>query len=177
MSNLSDFSAIFEISTEKIFWNLKGKIIRLWQVSDFNGNRMPFSIGLVLLDECGDRIHATIKKTLPYKFGMIFFEGKCYSFENMVLPTMVVVIEPLGSRHSYKLNFQSSSKVQYLLNPSITKSPYHLIPIYEGIGGTYDTDYLVGNLPMPIKFLFLYFKYPKKKYHVSTCIVNFVFYL
>jgi len=83
MSSLADFSAISEISTEKTFWNLKGKIIRLWQVSDFNGNRMSFSIELVILDEAGDRIHASIKKTLIYKFKNDLFEGKCSSFENM----------------------------------------------------------------------------------------------
>lgn len=142
MSSLADFSAISEISTEKTFWNLKGKIIRLWQVSDFNGNRMRFSIELVILDEAGDRIHASIKKTLIYKFRNDLFEGKCFSFENMGVNNGGGY---RTTRHTYKLNFQFSSKVQYLPTLNITKSPYLLIPISDVIGGTYGTDYLVGN--------------------------------
>jgi hypothetical protein len=138
-----NFSAISEISTEKTFWNLKGKIIRLWQVSDFNGNRMPFSIELVILDEAGDRIHASIKKTLIYKFRNDLFEGKCFSFENMGVANNGGGYRT--TRHTYKLNFQFSSKVQYLPTLNITKSPYQLIPISDVTGGTYDTDYLVGN--------------------------------
>lgn len=67
--------------------------------------------------------------------GMIFLkEEKCYSFENMG------IVNNCGgyrtTRHSYKLNFQFSFKVQYLLNLNIIKSPYQLIPIYEVIGET-----------------------------------------
>jgi hypothetical protein len=143
MTTLTNYYAISEISTEKTFWNLKGKIIRLWQVSDFNGNRMPFSIEMVVLDEAGDRIHVTIKKTLLYKFRNDLFEGKCYSFENLGVAANGGGYRT--TRHSFKLNFQFSSKVQYLPNMNITKSPYHLIPISDIVGGSYDSDYLLGS--------------------------------
>lgn len=64
------------LCVDRASWNLKGKVIRLWQVSDFNGNRMSFSIELVLLDEASDRIHATINKTLLCKFRNDLFEGR-----------------------------------------------------------------------------------------------------
>ena len=62
MANLAEFSLISEISTEKTLWNLKAKVIRSWQVSDFNRNTLPFSSEMVLMDEVDNRIHATIKK-------------------------------------------------------------------------------------------------------------------
>ncbi|KAK2449021.1 replication protein A 70 kDa DNA-binding subunit E [Trifolium repens] len=67
VANGSEFSNISEINSDKAAWDVKAKIIRLWQVSDFNRTTLPFSIEMVLLDANGDRIHATVKKTLIYK--------------------------------------------------------------------------------------------------------------
>jgi hypothetical protein len=41
------FNKIEEINIEKSFWNIKAKIIRLWQVSDFNRNNVAFSVEMV----------------------------------------------------------------------------------------------------------------------------------
>ncbi|KAK2409538.1 replication protein A 70 kDa DNA-binding subunit E [Trifolium repens] len=60
VANGSEFSNISEINSDKAAWDVKAKIIRLWQVSDFNRNTIPFSIEMVLLDSHGDRIHATM---------------------------------------------------------------------------------------------------------------------
>jgi replication factor A1 len=136
------FNKIEEINIEKSFWNIKAKIIRLWQVSDFNRNNVAFSVEMVLMDCDGGRIHATIKKTLLYKFKNEVLEGKTYAFEKMG-----VASNGGGYRtttHPYKLNFQYSSTVQHLPSLQITKSPYHFVPISDIIGGGYDTDYLSG---------------------------------
>lgn len=142
MATNSEFSIVPEITAEKTFYNLKCKIIRLWKVADFNRNVIPFSIEMVLMDEGGDRIHASVKRTLIYKFKNDLIEGKSYSFENLG------VAKNGGSyrttRHAYKLNFQFNSKVQLLSNLTITKSPYCFVPIAEIIGGSFDIDYLPG---------------------------------
>jgi len=150
MANLAEFSPISEITTEKTFWNLKAKVIRLWQVADFSRNTLPFSSEMVLMDEAGNRIHATIKKTLLYKFKNDIFEGKCYSFENMGVANNGGNYRT--TRHSLKLNFQFSSKIVYLPSLTITKSPYHFIPISEIVEGSYDTDYLPGIFSLCFKF-------------------------
>jgi len=151
MANLAKFSPISEISTDKTFWNLKAKVIRLWQVADFSRNTLPFSSEMVLMDEAGNRIHATIKKTLLYKFKNDIFEGKCYTFENMGVANNGGNYRT--NRHSLKLNFQFSSKVVYLPNLTITKSPYNFIPISEIVGGSYDTDYLPGIFLYVLSFV------------------------
>jgi hypothetical protein len=77
------FSKIEEINSDKSNWNCKAKIIRLWAVSDFNRPNIHFSIEMVLMDSEGAKIHATVRKTLIYKFKDDLREGKVYAFENM----------------------------------------------------------------------------------------------
>jgi hypothetical protein len=155
MANLAEFSPISEISVEKTFWNVKAKVIRLWQVADFSRNTLPFSNEMVLMDEAGDRIHATIRKTLLYKFKNDIFEGKCYTFENMGIANNGGNYRT--TRHPLKLNFQFSSKVTYLPTLTITKSPYNFIPISEIVGGSYDTDFLPGIFPPCFMFVSCFF--------------------
>jgi len=50
------------------------------------------------------------------------------------------------TRHNFKLNFQYSTKVQYLPSMNITRSPYHFVHISYIVGGTFETDYLPGDI-------------------------------
>jgi len=138
---------------------LKAKVIRLLQVADFSRNTLPSSSEMVLLDEARNMIHATIKKTLLYKFKNDIFEGKCYTFENMGLANNGGNYRT--TRYPLKLNFQFSSKVVFLPSLTITKSPYNFIPISEIVGGSYDTDFLRGIFPYFLSF-----------YHVSSICFN-----
>lgn len=84
---MNGFSSIVDINSEKTFWNIKSKIIRLWQVSNLNQHTLPFSIKMVLMHAEGGIIHASITKTLLYKFKNEILEGKVYSCENLGVPT------------------------------------------------------------------------------------------
>jgi replication factor A1 len=143
IANGTDFAKVSEINSDKAVWNVKAKVIRLWQVSDFNRNTLPFSIEMVLLDSHGDRIHATIKKTLIYKFKNEIVEGRTYAFENLGVSNNGGAYRT--TRHPYKFNFQFNSLVQRLSNFEISKSPFKFVPIAEIAGGSYDTDYLCGE--------------------------------
>jgi replication factor A1 len=144
VANGSDFSNISEINSDESAWNVKAKIIRLWQVSDFNRSSVPFSIEMVLLDSVCGRIHATVKKTLIYKFKDEIVEGKIYAFQNLGVSNNGGAYRT--TRHPYKMNFQFNSSVQRLSNFDIQKSPYDFVPISEIVGGSYDHDYLCGEL-------------------------------
>ncbi|WJX38470.1 hypothetical protein P8452_26131 [Trifolium repens] len=141
ISVVDEFSKIEEVNSDKATWNCKAKIIRLWEVSDFNRNTIPFSIEMVLMDADGAKIHATVKKTLIYKFKDELKEGKIYAFENMGVATNGGPYR--STQHRYKLNFQFTSIVQRLCNQDIVKSPFNFTPIAEILGGSYDTDFLV----------------------------------
>ncbi|CAJ2640094.1 unnamed protein product [Trifolium pratense] len=139
--NPTYFSSISEINSDKATWNFKAKVIRLWEVSDFNRPNNPFSIEMVLMDSEGERIHATIKKTLIYKFKDDLMEGKVYSFENMGVSTNGGAYRT--THHRYKLNFQFGSLVQRLTNVDVSGSQFNLVPISDVVSGGYDTDFLV----------------------------------
>ncbi|CAJ2664860.1 unnamed protein product [Trifolium pratense] len=141
VDNRSMFSNIDEINSDRATWNFKAKVIRLWQVSDFNRVNVPFSVEMVLMDEDGAKIHATIKKTLIYKFKHEIIEGKVYSFENLGVASNTGAYRT--THHPYKLNFQFGSLVQRLSNCDILKSPFTFVPIADILGGCYDTDFLV----------------------------------
>ncbi|GAU46337.1 hypothetical protein TSUD_401960 [Trifolium subterraneum] len=96
---------------------------------------------MVLMDTDGGRIHATIKKTLIYKFKDELEQGKVYSFENLGVSANSGAYRT--TQHCYKLNFQFTSVVQRLNNHEVVKSPFALVPIADVVGGSYDTDYLL----------------------------------
>ncbi|CAJ2647809.1 unnamed protein product [Trifolium pratense] len=96
---------------------------------------------MVLMDSEGGRIHATVKKTLIYKFKDDLSEGKVYSFENLGVSTNGGAYRT--TQHRYKMNFQFGSVVQRITNHDVKGSPFHLVPISDVVSGSYDTDYLV----------------------------------
>ncbi|XP_057431477.1 uncharacterized protein LOC130724297 [Lotus japonicus] len=51
------------------------KVIRKWYQQSFSNAKLPLSLELVLMDVRGKQIHATIKKTLMYKFEKSLVEG------------------------------------------------------------------------------------------------------
>ncbi|WJX62617.1 hypothetical protein P8452_47591 [Trifolium repens] len=139
--NPNHFTKLDEIDSDKAFYNVRVKILRLWEVSDFNRANNPFSIEMVLMDSEGGRIHATIKKTLIYKFKDNLVEGNVYGFDNLGVSANGGAYR--STHHRYKLNFQFSSMVQKLSNVDIKGSEFNFVHISEVVGGSYDTDYLV----------------------------------
>ncbi|CAJ2635731.1 unnamed protein product [Trifolium pratense] len=104
---VTEFNPIEEINTDKAFWNIKAKIIRLWQVTDFNNPRVPFSFEMVLMDSDGGRIRATIRKTLLYKFKNDVLEGKTYAFEKLGVASngdVIGVLTGVGSERGIEKN-------------------------------------------------------------------------
>jgi replication factor A1 len=106
---------------------------------------------MVLMDSEGAKIHATVRKTLIYKFKDDLREGKVYAFENMGVATNGGAYRT--TNHRYKLNFQFTSIVQILSNQDIVMSPFNFTPIATIVGGSYDNDYLVGELYLIFLFV------------------------
>ncbi|RYQ79300.1 hypothetical protein Ahy_Scaffold6g108024 [Arachis hypogaea] len=55
-----------KINPEKEAWNLKVRVIRLWTVPTFTSQLLPNSMEMILVDESGCKIQATIRKTMIY---------------------------------------------------------------------------------------------------------------
>lgn len=89
----------------------------------------------------GDRIQASIRKELIYKFVRELTEGCVYSITGGGFASNTGAYR--ASKHQYRLIFQFSTKV-FLVDPNLVRgSSFALVPIAE-IGEEYNTDYLVG---------------------------------
>ncbi|KAL2896650.1 Ectopic P granules protein 2 [Bienertia sinuspersici] len=66
------YDSVREINPMKETWSIKIKVIRLWTTPDFY-NPENHSI------EIGDKIQATVKRSLLLRFGPILHEGSIYS--------------------------------------------------------------------------------------------------
>ena len=97
--NRNLFSNIEEINSDRTTWNIRAKIIRLWQVSDFNRANVPFSLEMVLMDAAGDKIHATINKTLIYAFFVVL---------SFIVNVLFISSNLLGVYSSFIFIFNSS---------------------------------------------------------------------
>ena len=81
-------------------------------------------------------------KQLLFKDELI--EGKVYTFEKIGVSPNVGAY--CTTHHSFMLNFKATTLIQRLFNQDIVRSPYNFVPIRQIVGGSYDTDFLVGKL-------------------------------
>ncbi|XP_057757693.1 uncharacterized protein LOC130976781 [Arachis stenosperma] len=65
-----------KINPEKEAWNLKVRVIRLWTVPTFTGQLLPNFMEMILVDESGCKIQATVRKTMIYRFKQLLTEGR-----------------------------------------------------------------------------------------------------
>ncbi|TKY75325.1 replication factor-A carboxy-terminal domain protein [Spatholobus suberectus] len=97
--------------------------------------------GTILISE-GDRIQASIRKTLIYKFEKEIREGFVYSIANFGFASNGGAYSV--TRHQYKLSFQYGTKVLLVDTSFVSISPFAFVTFPE-ICDNYDSDYLVGR--------------------------------
>ncbi|KAK8464694.1 hypothetical protein PHAVU_010G059600 [Phaseolus vulgaris] len=115
-----------DVNLSKETWNVVVRVLRLWCVQDFTKQKIPFSLEMVLQDEEGVRIHASVRRTLIYKFQNQICEDRVYSIQSFT------VASNLGSyrttKHEYKINFQYGTKVSLMANE------VDIIGVLTGVG-------------------------------------------
>lgn len=112
-------------------------------MNDFAKQKLPFSMELLLVDQKGDKIHASIRRTLIYKWEKILSVGDVFSFHNFGVAAYGGSYRTY--RHTYKLNTQFHTKVEKMDNSSIPPNMYDFVNIGEITRGLVDSDYLVGT--------------------------------
>ncbi|XP_049375033.1 uncharacterized protein LOC125840091 [Solanum verrucosum] len=83
MAATTDF--ISEINNKSMYWKLKIRIVRLWENTDRDRPDCPFSIEVILMDEKGDHIHATLGRSLFPNFRESIKEMGLYFIKNFVI--------------------------------------------------------------------------------------------
>ncbi|KAL6527119.1 hypothetical protein OROGR_016209 [Orobanche gracilis] len=134
-------NSISDIIAGKDRWTVIAKVIRLWKTQSMDRSNLPFSLEMVLMDSKGDKIHASAKKTIVYKFDRVLKEGNVYSFHHFA------VVENTGvfkyTTHPFKLNFYLETKVNPIHGVPIPISPFNFMPISDILCGGFDQSYLV----------------------------------
>ncbi|XP_057451568.1 replication protein A 70 kDa DNA-binding subunit C-like isoform X2 [Lotus japonicus] len=96
---------------------------------------------MVLMDSKGCKIHASIRRTLVYRFQNQLTEGRVYQI------SFFGVCENGGefrtTSHSYKINFQMHSSVRLMSSTSITGNPFSFMSLSDVVFKEPDTSFLI----------------------------------
>ncbi|KAL6538112.1 hypothetical protein OROGR_012100 [Orobanche gracilis] len=129
------------VTASKDTWNIVTKVIRLWVSPSFSGGKLPFSMELVLMDSKGCKIHASVRRTLVYRFKPLITEGHVYQISYFVVGDNVGDFRTTS--HQFKINFHIHTIVKEITNTPITKSPYSFKPLSEIMFNDPDSSYLI----------------------------------
>ncbi|KAL6507514.1 hypothetical protein OROGR_023709 [Orobanche gracilis] len=128
------------VTASKDTWNIVTKVIRLWVSPSFSGGKLPFSMELVLMDSKGCKIHASVRRTLVYRFKPLITEGHVYQISYFGVGDNV---GDFRTSHQFKINFHIHTIVKEITNTPISKSPYSFKPLSEIMFNDPDSSYLI----------------------------------
>ncbi|KEH19428.1 animal RPA1 domain protein, partial [Medicago truncatula] len=134
------FDSLSEIVPDRDGWRIKVRILRLWEVPTLLRPDQTNSLEMVLIDDKGAKIHASVRKQLLYVFQPKLSEGKVYKM------SFFSVAPSVGSYrttlHPYKLVFQMKTKVQVSESVLIPTYGVSLSKIADVCGHDVEYDYL-----------------------------------
>ncbi|KAL6521484.1 hypothetical protein OROGR_018053 [Orobanche gracilis] len=107
----------------------------------FTKRKLPFSMELVLMDSKGCKIHASVRRTLVYRFKPLITEGHVYQISYFGVGDNVGDFRTTS--HQFKINFHIHTIVKEITNTPITKSPYSFKPLSEIMFNDPDSSYLI----------------------------------
>ncbi|XP_027362720.1 uncharacterized protein LOC113870324 [Abrus precatorius] len=96
---------------------------------------------MVLQDEHGDKIHASVKKTLIYRFEQLLKEDKIYQMYYFVIAESTGLYRTI--KHKYRLHFDYDTEVRLLHNTEILPSTLTFTFLADILENKCNTDYLV----------------------------------
>ncbi|GAU43363.1 hypothetical protein TSUD_82090 [Trifolium subterraneum] len=136
------FTNLCDISPEKKEGiRIKVRVSRLWKVSAFLNPSETSSIQMVLLDDKGGKIHASIRKQLVYMFDTKIEEGGVYEMSLFDVSPQIGFYRT--TLHPYKLNFQIKTKVQASNCSDISLYGLTFTSLEEVCGHLRDYEFLV----------------------------------
>ncbi|XP_056686069.1 replication protein A 70 kDa DNA-binding subunit C [Spinacia oleracea] len=120
---------------------LQVRVVRLWTMTSFKNPEDVYFIDMVLLDAKGDKIQATIKKSLLRTFQPLLNEGELYTISNYRVGKNSGEYKPTG--HPYKINFVLLIRVNVLHAANIPTYGFDLVPFDAIISNGLDSTCLV----------------------------------
>ncbi|CAI8620001.1 unnamed protein product [Vicia faba] len=95
---------------------------------------------MVLMDDKGDKIQASVRKALLPRFENKIKEGSSYNFKSFCVVANTGAFRT--TKHQFKLNLQNGTIITYVGTGMITLSPYSFVYFID-ILGNIDMDYLI----------------------------------
>ncbi|KAJ1425376.1 hypothetical protein SESBI_11087 [Sesbania bispinosa] len=114
------FHTINSLCGRRQIWRLRVKVVRLWNMCVVATPNDPFAMQVLLVDEEGGRIEATIKKQNMKKFANLLVEGQVYKIIDFGITSNFGKFRAAG--HDYKLTFNGSTRIIPFPNVAI---PFH----------------------------------------------------
>ncbi|XP_057451640.1 uncharacterized protein LOC130743416 isoform X3 [Lotus japonicus] len=137
MSDFKMFDDFASISRAKETWRILVKVIRARKGQRLSGRKLAFTLEVVLMD---NKIHATIREGLIYRFERVLKEGHVYAITNFEVSFNAGPF--MTDKHEFKINFQMNIEVKPMNKASITIETYTFVPLSDILYEDYDTDYL-----------------------------------
>ncbi|KAG5606904.1 hypothetical protein H5410_028396 [Solanum commersonii] len=131
------YNTITEITNNSMNWNLKVRVIRFWTTPDKYKPDIPYSMELILQDEKGDRIHASIDKyTIKYFRDKIYDHG-LYRMKYFVIASYHSKFK--SNSHKHKLIFTQNTIVTKLEDSSFHMDVFKL-RTFDEVAIQHNTD-------------------------------------
>ncbi|GAU39036.1 hypothetical protein TSUD_59920 [Trifolium subterraneum] len=140
------FDALSSVVVGRDSWRFKVRVVRMWTVSSFLKLDQVNSIEMVLIDDKGVKIHATVRRQLLYLFQNKFVEGQVYKMSYFSVTPSVGGYRT--TTHPYKLLFQMKTKVLSYDSAVIPLYGLSLSSVSEVCSHVVDYDNLVGGLEL-----------------------------
>ncbi|XP_045823690.1 replication protein A 70 kDa DNA-binding subunit B-like isoform X2 [Trifolium pratense] len=104
------FDMLGVVSPGRESWRFKVRVLRLWTTSSFLQPEVVNTLEMVLIDEKGVKIHASVRRQLLYLFQSKISEGNVYKMSYFTVSPASGFYRT--TPHPYKLVFQLKTKVQ-----------------------------------------------------------------
>lgn len=155
----ANYDRISSIVSNRECIRLLVRVVRLWTVPLFNNPAHASSLEMLLIDERGGRIQATVRKPLLHRFSSLLEEGCCYKIVYFnVVPNSGGY---RASTHDFKLVFLFKTTVVRKKDPSIPLFGLNCIPFGEILNYNDNHEYLIDVIGL------LTVVFPERQYLIN----------
>ncbi|XP_057425819.1 replication protein A 70 kDa DNA-binding subunit C-like [Lotus japonicus] len=78
MANSFSLGIVNALCPPSQIWSVIVRVVRLWTVYTCNGNGVPKSVEIILMDQYGGKIQCSLRREMYVKWGQTFMEGNVY---------------------------------------------------------------------------------------------------
>ncbi|XP_061372347.1 uncharacterized protein LOC133314836 [Gastrolobium bilobum] len=128
-----------DVNTAKEDWRIKVKVVQAWKVPNFQRKDFDDKNEMVLMDEQGGRIYATVKGSLQVRKKI--HEGECYFIKKFGVGFNSDIFRP--TRHQYRLSFTLRTDVKSIVDSNLSVSEFDFVDYDIIEKESSDSPYLV----------------------------------